>query len=115
MDLIRRVLRAIEINPSPGSDKIEIEGYSKDMINYHIDLLNEAGYTTSVPLKLHGHSIIHADITLTWKGYDFLDVSRNDTIWKKAKEKISAISENVPLEIMMMVLTDLIKTKIGLI
>lgn len=51
---------------------------------------------------------------LTWEGHEFLDAARDDTVWKKVKEKLAAVGTNVAWPVLTAVLTDIAKTKLGL-
>ncbi|MDZ4196666.1 MAG: DUF2513 domain-containing protein [Candidatus Izemoplasmatales bacterium] len=88
MDLARAILFEIETIPyDMNIHEIVIEGFSNDEINYHIMLLNEAGLVEALDLSSHG-GLEWKSKRLTWKGHEFLDASRNETIWNKAKSSI---------------------------
>ncbi|MGA2140057.1 MAG: DUF2513 domain-containing protein [Verrucomicrobiia bacterium] len=78
MDLIRLLLIHYE-----GEEKPDLSGYTRDQLNYHRNLLLEAGLAHGKALGgLAG--ISEVNITrLTWEGHEFLDAARNPTIWKK--------------------------------
>jgi hypothetical protein len=80
MDLIRNILLQTEAGqPIVGE---------KTAVVYHIALLKEAGFVEAVirngPLGMPSEAVIRR---LTWAGHDFLDAMRDETIWKKAKDK----------------------------
>ena len=112
LDLIRTLLIQIEDreeyeNPLSSHD-INIEGYSIDQINYHLDLLNDAG-------MIEGWSDPDSSGTtwfvqrLTWNAHEFLDAARNDNIWKKTKEKIKQIGSSVSFDIVKQIAVDYAK------
>ena len=90
LDLIRRIMTDIEDLPAgerytstsyPG-------GYDVATVYHHIRLLIDEklveGHVVDVmrampPLVVTG---------LTWKGHDFVDAARNDSVWAKAKETV---------------------------
>ena len=82
MDLIRRILFEMEKQPFPMRNKIglPIEGYSPDEITYHIVLLIEADL-------ILGYDVAGKRYPkrLTWAGHEFLEASRDEGRWKKAK------------------------------
>ncbi|NLG39121.1 MAG: DUF2513 domain-containing protein [Fibrobacter sp.] len=83
MDLVRLILFEVEKNEKWDEWKdIKIEGYSQEEIYYHIMLLNEAGLIEAKILCDGGKWVPYR---LTWNGHEFLDASRNETVWKKVK------------------------------
>lgn len=98
-ELIKEILLQIENHHNP-RDWIDlfIENFSSTQISYHTKLLSEAGLIEAKDLSTKdGFSWV--PVSLTWKGHDFLDNARNDTIWKKTlklvKEKGGSVSFNV--------------------
>ena len=117
MDLIRKILLKIEQHETDNPiQNIEIEGYSRDIIAYHVYLLKEAELIDAVISSGMGSTKVtnYAIINLTWKGHEFLDASRDETIWAKAKMKIKSMGGNVPFEVITPLLIALIKKKIGM-
>lgn len=49
---------------------------------------------------------------MSWDGHDFLDASRNEGIWEKAKEKLRTIGNDVPIEVIKVVLIDIMKKQL---
>lgn len=83
MDLVRQILLTIEERP-PESDSCEvtIPGSSKDELQLHLRLMEDAGLVQGV-----SNSSSSASCTrMTWQGYEFLETTRKDTLWQKAKE-----------------------------
>jgi predicted transcriptional regulator len=115
LDLIRQILQILEEDPSPVMKSVKVENRSDDEINYHLDKLIEAGYISTKPLSVAGQNKIHTQITLTWNGHEFLNASRSDTTWEKAKEKAAKIVGEVPLSVIMEILTAIIKANLGLV
>lgn len=88
-DIVRRLL-------------LEVEGYGPDVVDktfseldddspedvYHALLLVEAGYLDGkIQGRGGGIKVIWVD-GLTWKGHDFLDAIKDDTIWRRTKDRI---------------------------
>jgi hypothetical protein len=96
IDLIKAILLGLEESDSVG----EVPGYSGEQIGYHIALLEDAGLITR---ELHHNAAISAAMLartrMTWAGHEFLDASRNKSIWEKAKkitlEKTGALTFEV--------------------
>ena len=82
---------------------------------YHSALLIEAG-------MVHGQIIPDGDgqpvgaiiLRLTWAGHEFLDAARNETIWKKAGERVKKSGVDVTLSLMKEILNQLLKQSLGL-
>ena len=85
-DLIRKVLIAYEELPYGGGGEIEINGYSPDQLYYHQEILEEAGYIKANIQKYIGGSLDIFPERLTYQGHEFLEASRNDNNWSKAKD-----------------------------
>jgi hypothetical protein len=87
MDLVRRILLAIEANPSGRApDKLRIEEYTEDQIGYHVTIMMEAGLVEGYDTNhLESESPTAAATRLTWEGHEFLDASRDESRWEKAK------------------------------
>ena len=102
MELIRLSLLEVEREePAP-----DLSGYSEDQKVYHMALCIEAGLVDGVIVPDgNGYPAATSAIRLTWKGHEFLDAARNDTIWKKTlgHVKKAGIAATLP------VLEDLLK------
>ena len=95
MDLIRKILLYVEENYVLGkfsACKISIADYDFYIVKEHCLLLIEAGLlrnldskTTEV-LTTSDSGILTGN--LTNKGYDFLEMIRQDTVWNKTKDAI---------------------------
>jgi len=115
MDLVRALLLEIE-KQSDGErwlDNIEIDGYSRQQITYHLKLLWEAGLVDAndktTTLK-SGLSIVATG--LTWEGHEFLDASRNEGNWNKAKNFLSNKVGTLTFEGIKATLNQIIKSQI---
>lgn len=91
LDLIRLILKKAEECEDPWGlqEMPEITGYSRGQIAYHTKLLHEAGL-----LEAHDASSLGPDGfewvpgTLTWDGHEFMDASKDNALWEKAKEYV---------------------------
>ena len=85
MDLVRKILLAIEAHPDPNDAfVVDIPEYSREEIMYHVELLGEAGLVHAMNFTSFG-TLEWQVRSLTWAGHEFLDAVRNDTVWKKIK------------------------------
>ena len=115
MDLIRKMLLAIEEDPHGFAPKIEIQGYTREQIGYHAVLLGEAGLAKIIDMTLEESKTPEAIVErLTWAGHEFLDSARENRIWNQAKDKIAKIG-GASIQIWLMILTEFIKKELGLL
>ncbi|RLI51233.1 MAG: hypothetical protein DRP09_19445 [Candidatus Thorarchaeota archaeon] len=87
MELIRKILLQIEKAPYQHTNdtvNLEIEESTNDKINYHVLLLAEAELIEAISFS-GDDRVICFPTRLTWKGHEFLDLSRNEKIWNKVK------------------------------
>ncbi len=114
MDLIRAILLTIEEDPHGFVPKIEIPGYTEEQIKYHAVLLSEAGLVKVIDVTSMGSKSPEAIVTqLTWEGHEFLDSARENQIWNQAKDIINKIG-GASIQIWIILLTEIIKRKLGL-
>jgi Hypothetical protein (DUF2513) len=114
MDLVRKILLAIEAHPDERLlTEPLISGSSAKVVNYHLRLLYEAGFVEAVTWK-GGNKIDFGAIGLTWRGHEFLDTARDETIWQKAKTKLGGALNTVSLAVLQDVLVSLVKNAAGL-
>jgi len=114
MDLIRKMLLAIEADEQGLAPKIEIDGYTQEEINYHAILLGEAGLAVVIEAGGMGGTSPEAQIDrLTWAGHEFLDSSRENKTWNQAKDVINKIG-GASIQIWASVLTEIIKKNLGI-
>ena len=106
MDLARSILLEVERRPYPiqKAEKLSIEGYSDEEITYHIILLIEGGFISYS--KIHGKGYPER---LTWVGHEFLDASRDEGRWEKAKKVMAEKAGGVSFEVIKQLLIQLMK------
>ena len=84
MDLMRKILFAIEKEYKPGKETmfgINIDGYDQLTIAEHCDLLYQAGLVKTYKPQRGGDSIVAFRVgSLTNAGYDYLELIRNDVV-----------------------------------
>lgn len=96
MDIIREIL--LQLEKHNYIDQIEV--HSAKEIAYHVSLLEGAGLVTQdTYCNLFLNDSMLDGIRITWAGHEFLDSSRNASVWEKAKnitiEKTGALSFEV--------------------
>lgn len=108
-DLIRCILLDLE-----GDNNIDLSQYSKDEINYHKALIVEAGFVEGKAHYPSSHKTFIPDFVsinrLTWHGHEFIDKSRNDTIWNKSKSIISEKGLSISFDVVLHVLSEVTKS-----
>lgn len=90
MDLIRRLLIVLEEKPGPELLRvadISAEGYSAGEIQYHLNLMFQAGLVNGEDVRSTTSSrlIKVMAFDLTWQGHEFLEAVRDPEIWREAK------------------------------
>ena len=115
-DLIRSILLQAEAVPpgQPWLQSIVWEGepITASDVAQHVALMVEHGLiegkVTSVAQGAFGIG------PLTWKGHDFLDAARSETIWNEGKAKLAKVGGAASLEILKAVLAQIAKAHLGL-
>lgn len=89
MDLVKEILCRLAETKSRKEQVTsnDFEGYDPELVSMHMEMMEEAGLIKGYASHSIG-SFYYAADRLTWYGNDFLDASRNDKIWNKAKKVI---------------------------
>lgn len=112
IDLIRKILLELESQSiEERSSDIHIDGYDDQVISYHIMLLDEAGLVRGIDASSPSDIYWFAD-RLTWDGYEFLEASKDDKIWKKAIDLVTAKGGGLVFDVLKHVLISLMKDAI---
>ena len=75
---------------------VDIEEYSPEQMDYHLELLAEAGLIT---VRTSQRELSRwMPVRLTWEGHELLDAAREERRWQNAKESVARIG-SVPFEI----------------
>ena len=94
MDLIRGILLWCNDNlpeNSIASSEIAISGFTKNQITFHIRLLADEGFIKVIDAGSNGDRFGCIPVHLTMRGYEFLESTKNDTIWNGMKEVAAKI------------------------
>ena len=117
-DLIRKLLIHLE---EKADDKVvkdlEIDGYDKSEVMYHFILMDQAGFIRcerEVSSSTPGRVIKVYPFSLTWKGHEFLEASRNETTWNRAKALIKEKSGALSIDVLKALLISMAKESVGL-
>lgn len=102
MDLIRDLLFLLEDRSEDCVLEVDsFSGYSKAEVQYHLNLMYEAGFISAEPARssTSDRIILVLPFGLTWQGHEFLDAIRDDSIYEKVKSKIKAIGGKAGFEV----------------
>lgn len=119
MDLVRKILMACaEHEHGFAPRELVIAGYSKEQIGYHIHLMIQADLVSGKNITTFGSNSPKAVVTsITWAGHDFLEASRDEGLWSKAKQAAGSTGGMV-LDVLKSILiglaTEAAKKKAGL-
>ena len=117
MDLIRKILLAIEANED-GKIVLDISGYSQDEVFLHVELMKDYGLVDALIIPASdgsAHKILSCVVKrMTWSGHDFLDITRKDSIWEQAKKKCLKGTGGLAFDILKACLVHLGKRSIGI-
>ena len=102
MELVRKIL--LKLEESTIHDRpvlMNIEGYKPEEVNYHIQLMWEAGLLKlfGQPVKTLSSPTRYYPNCLTWEGHEFLDASRNESVWKRTLRTIREKGSGLSFEI----------------
>ena len=103
LDLVRDILLAVEHGGTSGLevDALTLVDRDPELIARHVQLLHEAGYLIAIYTEPdQGGIILHGVERMTWKGHEFLDAARNDTVWHKVTASVRAKAASVPFEVL---------------
>ena len=102
MDLCREILLAIECQSAvfSKSEDIAVNGHEEPEIGYHLLLMQEAGLIAGNFTFAQSGLVRAAGVRLTWDGHEFLDASRNESVWAKAWKSVAGVGGAVAFEIL---------------
>jgi hypothetical protein len=109
----------------------EVDGFTSEQIAYHIELLCEAGLLQSDfkqrEQMLTGDPDGRRDLQdyknrrgnrdmfrLTWTGHEFLEMSRNERFWNKAKTAVQQATGGLAIDLVRMHLLEMSKRMLKL-
>jgi hypothetical protein len=116
MDLVRQILLKVE-----GAEEEEltqhplaIEGHDLATVARHVEIMQDAGLVDANVMRADGVPPYAARVfRLTWAGHDFLEATRNDTIWAKTRQFIKDKGGGASFEIIKAVAVKYAATHFG--
>lgn len=118
LDLVRKLL--IHFDEKEDAEIVEhihIEGYDTLTVNYHLVLMDEAGFLScerDMSSTTPDRVIRVQPFFLTWKGHEFLDSIRNEDIWNKTKDLVFTKTGTLTFEIIKQALNKVALSTLGL-
>lgn len=109
-EIIREILlKAEALEPGKTLRPESFEENSIQTIAYHLSLMQEAGLVHCTVIEISGG--IHFELyRLTWEGHEFLDSTRDDTVWRNIKSTILSKSSNMSFDIIKTVASEMFKS-----
>lgn len=122
MDLVRRVLRVYEELPAGQRFDVAnvptLEGASRDEVEEHLAVLIDGNLLNGNVVRSIDGSIAQILVFgLTWEGHEFLDASRDEKLWARAKSalgKAGAGGFRVIMSVLTTLATEAAKSQAGL-
>ena len=108
--LARRIMLDIEAAGADGRghsgwDALIGDGYTPGAIQYHVQLLNDAGL-------IHAEELIPGQWwpeRMTWAGHEFLDAARSEARWNQATRRVEEAGGSAPFEVVYELLTRIVR------
>ena len=113
MDLCREILRQIADSPKEVVEAA-VEGRSDDEIAYQMHIMVQANLIEAVVAKNGRGGVVYRSMGLTWKGNEFLDAARDDTVWTKAKARFAKAGGAFTFDLLLAVCKAVISERTGL-
>lgn len=117
-DLVRKILLQMEAMPANSQPySVEVEGYDQSTVFEHLDLLAEAGFIDAniITSSTAAGRIYNVFVThMTWKGHEFLDNARNESVWSEAKSVVAEKGGSFSLDVFSAVLTHVAVKLLGI-
>ena len=89
MELIRKIVLAIEDHPNGTAPELQFDGYDSSQIGYHSYLMVESGLAIGCDVtildSLGPEWIINH---LTTAGHEFAESARNEYVWDEVREEM---------------------------
>lgn len=116
MDLVREIMFKIEAAHTfdVRLPPIEVEGYTKDQVAYHLVLLKEAELIEAIDTTKGRDGGIRP-LRLTWQGHEFLEAARDDSRWNEAKglmQKTGGFVFDVVKSVLEQLMMDAVKSQL---
>ena len=105
-EIIRAILLRLESTNTPNTNvnANSFDGLPEHEVAYNMRLLSEAGYIEANIVDSHsGNGNIDVALAhrITNTGHDLLDTIRNESVWKKVKEKFTSNGLDMTFDLVM--------------
>lgn len=115
LDLVRTILLEVEAHATPATTvDIKAPGHSPEEIDYHVRLLHQAGLIDAHDARTMEETDRWLATSLTWRGHEFLDATRNDTVWHKVKAELKDRGVALPFDLLQKLALAIMAKHIGL-
>lgn len=117
LDLVRSILLWMEAQPEGRNInwKLSIGKYTDEEVAYHCHLMAQAGLILAHNSTfVESHSPQATPGSITWAGYEFLDLAKHDKLWAKAKRKILAPAGGIAFSLLLEWLKAEASTRLGI-
>jgi hypothetical protein len=115
LELIRKMILAIEDAPSGWAPVLKFEGYTDAQFGYHAYLLLDAGFARGQDASTIGGEGPEGFISsLTWAGHEFAEAARDETRWRKALGIVQEKGGTVTIGVLTQLLVSLMKGALGI-
>jgi hypothetical protein len=114
MNLVRFILMEIEGSPlGKAVPPFGLRAFNPEEVRYHVQLMTEDGLIEdSTAPTTNSTASDEVPRVLTAKGYDFLDLARDEKRWNQARIIIGKVG-SAPIAVWMKVLQDLLLKDLG--
>lgn len=110
MELVRKLLIFFDEKEAPGVVEAPDMGteYSEHIVQYHLQLLCEAGWLTYEAERSTGDRIIRVyPFDLTWEGHEFLAKINAAGVWPKLKQIVASKGGSMAFDVIKQLATKL--------
>lgn len=116
MDMVRQILLdATSQENGFANNSPELNGYTEEQIGHHIYLMQQADLVEAVDSSASDSTSPTAIlISVTWKGHDFIEAARSNTVWSLAKEKAKSVGGSLSFDLMKELLVATARSQLGL-
>lgn len=118
LDLVRKLLIYFEEKETAEVVReVEIDGYDRINVLYHLVLMDEAGFLQcerTVSSTTPDRVIKVSPFLLTWKGHEFLDAARNEDNWNTVKKSVLTKTGALSFEVVKQLLNKTALSSLGL-
>lgn len=117
LELVREILLWMENLPegSAANQEPMIPERTSEEIGFHAHLMEQAGLITAADIG-GSFAVTPAamPLSITWKGYEFLDASRDSGLWEKAKKNVLGPAASVSFAVLLEWLKAEAKQRLGI-